>query len=385
MSAEYPRSVLFKEFQNTALAQEAMRMSRAFADHRYLRWRALPVESGDLWHRELEEQTALRLLLDGALASRHPEERDQACLLAGQVEAFALRSSATESRVLKSPGGLDGYLIGLSSLVIDLAGNIAWVLPHPTHPEFDTILPTVGQALAEVIESYLRCDMTIRKGGKEAISPKSLLLAAHEDEESRPLAKDVWDAAALFSMIHELAHIERNHFDSAPGYRLPGFLRRKVRKLTPAEQLEVEADIWTFTSIANYYIWQWMMENDPSDDLHTSRSFDRAAARGVLRAAEATESFFTTMGILASYARLVGDDEQADRLGRVEARRPAVRLHMKFLRLFKLSEDYQLDLWQESDDTYRWMHDQVLKGARRDLPRLLSMEKSGWRRWRRRR
>lgn len=141
-------SILFRAAQNTALAADAIRLSRVFADPDFVRG-AHPDRDRDL----LDDPAALveiasrpRVLLDLLLFAHafsrtddgdpHASELRVPGLgeveqLASTVEVFVQPSTDPETRTLVRPlpDGGRGFLIGVPPQTAELMANLSWVLP----------------------------------------------------------------------------------------------------------------------------------------------------------------------------------------------------------------------------------------------------------------
>ena len=331
----------------------------------------------------MEKNQVMRTFLDGLLASRaiawegdpggNPwilslfgaKSRQRTIELAGQVEVFVLPSAASESRVIVNPRNRGGYLIGLSPLIADLSTEIAFLIEIAYLAEGMSTSSSARRDLDRIVVSYLQCI----DWGSESQRPAGPLSAFRTEAELIPDGApvptgggptEIWEAYTIFSLAHELAHIEAEHFaDELPHAPMPA-----AAPLTLKMRREVEADCAAYMAHVNYRLFEDHY-NDPRPPPKGFRAKKKQAKRerditlwAGRQAIEASESFYTAMRIIAAYALTKGDIPRAERLKGVAERRTyahryidEVMLNLFGLRHFNVS--FLLD-WAE---LYRQGHD----------------------------
>ncbi|MEU0335561.1 tetratricopeptide repeat protein [Streptomyces sp. NPDC006193] len=361
------RSILFAQQQNSVLMAEAREMSMAFADFSYLRWITGEQDPDRAWQMYFDRtQPQVRWLLDGLLATFPPEERGRAVEMAGSVEAFCLPSPAVESRVLENPGEATGHLIGISPVVVQLSGEIAWGMStaHPYAPEvlpdgWEAATMHAQESLDLVVSRYVRA----LEGIGEAGPPLSMLvLATERSGRKRGGPRDYYDAAMAFALTHELAHIRNGDLLPAENRRAAALISERLAPhlgISSEENEELAADASTFTACFNYFLSVWAMANKPPARHRPLRrlwwrgQFGLTAWHSARRATEACEAYYSAVAILADLTLRRGDDDSARRLMTTALRLPYIQMYVQRMREETLASSYGPFMWSERDVAYR--------------------------------
>ncbi|WP_371619075.1 hypothetical protein [Streptomyces sp. NBC_00454] len=410
----YARSSLFRDDQNPALAREAAKRGRVFADREFVRRWIAPGSGLRGWESYAQSNDMLRHILDGVLIARAAVEVSDNGTTdwpvtrrrAGLVEAVFLPSLAMESRVFENPGEQAGHVIAVSPLVCELSANIAWALPLAYEyagvgrvRENQELVEALDECVLSYLRSTLHRDPTLTK----SVIPHGVPCSSPYSDTVR----QVWRSNVRFTLCHELSHIEMDHFGGLGRSRVPNFLSHLPDEI----RREAEADCAAFTWNMNAAIWEVNShrrgrlggltagdtgedgQGDEGRDGHVDEAeagdgnlgaqgptptprapadpFTGAAVKAILRATEASDCFYVTMEILTELARHLGDEAKARRLSQVTERKQLVRKYVYRLRTEELSETYGVHVWDLKDFT-KWtvQDDFVAHIAEKVIPRV---------------
>ncbi|MEV1063822.1 hypothetical protein [Streptomyces sp. NPDC050263] len=397
----YARSRLFEGEQNRALAAEAIRLARVFADPDFVRG-AQPVGAGST-RDLLEDLSALagiaekpRVLLDLLLLAHACSRTDdgdhrkgelrlpgmgEARRLARTVEVFVQPSTEPEARTLTRPlpDGRRERLIGVPPQASELMANLSWALPTlygvvEGGGDIGSAAPDRERVWADVdgsVASYLR---SWRPGrGAVLLPPRPLIPMTMPEGEVRHGSGDpfvVFDACNLFLIARELVPILYGRPDDEGGVRfpLPPFtagLPREVRRELAAD---CEAYVLTMNALVLASgengphvpdfdnIRRHFHGGRPSRFGRTRRLEEQARhdAEGLLRsmhrATEAVLCYFAVMDMFAALARVRGDSVLARHLEAVADRRETVCAYMLEVKRNGLPKDWGLRTWREGEE-----------------------------------
>ncbi|MYW18493.1 hypothetical protein GT039_23670 [Streptomyces sp. SID2955] len=402
----HPRSVLFDEWQNQALAAEAARATHVFADPDFVR-------GADPTGRLLDDPEPLtriatrpRLLLDLLLLAHamsptdggdphasdvRPPGAAEAQRLASTVEAFVPPSTDPRTRRLRRPlpGGGHGFLIAVPPVAVDLMVNLCWVLPAvcgvPGGSAGDP--ERLRGDVDDMVASYLTSWRPGRTG--TVLPPRPVIpqsrppgVAPHDPED--PVV--VFDACAQFLIARELMPLLTGGAgEDGPGSALPAFtagLPREAAREAAADSaayvLTVNALVLGSTErpprapdIAN--VRRHFHEERPSR-LGRTRRLRRQAredglmmARSVLRATEALLAYYAVADIFAALARARGDSALARHLETVADRRETVWTYATWVRREGFPESWGLRTWHEGEDEVWGRLQEYVRHVQRDL------------------
>ncbi|MFH0173086.1 hypothetical protein [Streptomyces cacaoi] len=391
----YAPSVLFRESQDPALAAEAIRLSRVFADPDFVRGaqpgRDLLEDLSALAEIAAKPRVLLDLLLlahafsrtdggDHRVSELRLPGMDDARRLASTVEVFVQPSTDPEARTLTRPlpDGRRGFLIGVPPQTGELMANLSWVLPTLFQVAEDggggSAAPDRERVWADVdgsVASYLR---SWRPGrGATLLPPLPLIPMTMPDGEVRHGPGDpfmVFDACTLFLMARELVPILNGNLDgeAAAGFPLPPFtagLPREVRR-------ELAADCGAYTLTMNALVLATGEDGPfPPDIGNVKRHFHAGRLsrfgrtrrleeqarhdaglllRSVHRTTEAVLSYYAVVDMFAALARARGDGLLARHLEAIADRREAVCAYMLFVKRTELLADWGVRTWRDGEE-----------------------------------
>jgi hypothetical protein len=262
----------------------------------------------------------LHALLRIVLETQPPEMRASGRALAAEVEPYVIRSFTTASHISHVP---PGYAIGISPFT-QLIGEIAFARAAlPADGLFDHLDAIIGSYLEAF---YLRRRVELYT----ALPPDG-------GEVTRSTYGDYRNLGTVFALCHELAHLYAHHFQGA----IPSLETLAWDEVRGEDKPEIEADLWTFTSLVNMY------ELICSDDRHVAKPllralmeqasgpmtpFEAARTLAVYRACETLEAFYTSMLTLRICAVEAGDHEFASRLDPMVQRKRFARRFVRAVR-----------------------------------------------------
>jgi hypothetical protein len=350
--AAWPPSVFFSGGQSHALVAEAQRLFGAFAQDDFLAWFDDETVVGEL--------AALRKILDLLLFNAIPSIEDRF----GHEDQRVAASRAADVSETEH-----GFVIGVSP-VMQLIGEVAHQLELTYRAS--PLGPVMAQddgiaALDGAVATWLACCVS----GRRVCQIEGLAPPPDGPEEYAVRYHDMVEMAYVFAVAHELAHIESRHLvDEHSVLGAPW-----LRDLPAALRYEVEADCSTVTAMFNYYITREALNrrflgSSPLIDLHQRHGLgtDERAVQGFIvvmaarRARSVIESFYTVMLIAGAVRTRLGDAPARERARTMELRREYVRRYLEFS-AEELGRGWDLQLWQETDETDRRAQDLYLRHA----------------------
>ncbi|WP_190111041.1 hypothetical protein [Streptomyces cinnamoneus] len=404
LPGSYAPSLLFETEQNVALASEAIRMARVFADPDFVHG-AQPTR--DL----LDDPAALtavaerpRVLLDLLLLAHAFSRTDdgdpevsqlrlpgmeEARRLASVVEVFVLPSTDPEARVLVRPlpGGGQGFLIGVPPLAAELMANLCWAMPvlfsvadesygtGGTSPDRERLWSDLDSSVASYLRSWRPGRATTTLLPPQPLIPMTMPPGEIPHGPGDPFM--VFDACGLFLIARALAPILSGRLgeqaDSSP---LPPF----TAGLPRAVGREVMADSSGYVLTTNALILdsserapcmpdignvrRHFHGERPSRFGRTRRLQQQARRDGMLmlrsvdRATEALLSYYAVADIIAALARARGDSALARHLESIADRRETVCAYASWVKQHGFPESWGLCTWREGEEE-QWEHFQA--------------------------
>jgi hypothetical protein len=332
------------------IADEARRLWRLYADSAFVA--ASQGDAASVAFADDPDNRRLRGLLGLVLRTQPPEIRPAGEALAAEIEPYVIRSFTIASHISRVPAG---YAIGISpftSLIGEIAFAIFTLPPGEAgNGRFETLDAVVG--------SYLETFYLRRR------SELYTSLPPNADEAARATLGDYGNLGTVFALCHELAHIYAHHFQGA----IPSLEALAVDKVPDDDKREIEADLWTFTSLVSLY------ELVCSDDRHPAKplravaesapepmtTFAAARVLAVYRACDTLEAFYTAMLLLRVCAFEAGDVAFASRLDAMVQRK---RFARRFIRALRRGEGpYSTIGLHEGDMRLRAAHDAYVAHA----------------------
>ncbi|MEU6168010.1 hypothetical protein [Streptomyces tanashiensis] len=418
--APYARSILFGPSQNTALAVDAVRLARIFADPEFVRAADPTSDLLDNPHRVVELSVRPRVLLDQLLfahalsgvddgrtpaAEARPPGMEEAGRIAATVEVFVQSSTDPESRLLVRPlpDGGHGHVIGVAPRTSELMANLSWVMP--------TLLDVGGELGGDgrreriwtdvdgSIASYLG-PWGIGRNPAPGAPPRPLIPTSMPPGEVRHGPGDpfvVFDACALFVMARELVPLLHGALDED---------RRTVRASPDTTGLSWDAGreamvdsvahVMTMNALVvgsgergphmadignvrRHFRW-----DPPSRFSPTREPEERARRDGILllrsveRATEALLSYYAVAEMHAAFARASGDTVAARQSESVADRRQAGLAYAVRTKRRILPEAWGLQTWRDGEEE-RWERlQEYVRHVETELVPQIVAGRAGW-------